>query len=245
MHDISIALINPNTNPQTTDVMVGIAREAVADFASSARVAVTGYTAGSGAGMIVDMAALDDASAPVASIVENLASGTGRRPDAVIVSAFGDPGLQQARLRFPDRAFGIGTESMRAAAAGGRRFAVATTTPGLKPGIDAIAERLGLASQYRGTFVTRTGPLQLAAEPGRQQNELADAVRAAVETGGAEAVIIGGGPLAVAARALAKRAICPLIEPIPEAMRAALKALIHGSGTGGGHVVGQTSDAQH
>ena len=226
MRDLSIALINPNTNARTTEAMVGIARDAAQHLAPLASITVTGHTAGTGVGMIVDMTALEHANGPVASILEQLASGEDRRPDAVIVSAYGDPGLEQAGDFFPGRAFGIGTESMRAASAGGRRFAVATTTPGLKAGIDAIADRLGLATLYCGTFVTKTGPLELAADPERQQAELYEAVQTAIQSGGAEVVIIGGGPLASAARELAKRADCQLIEPIPEAVRSALATLL-------------------
>jgi allantoin racemase len=226
MNDITIALINPNRNAHTTAAMVSIARDAADDFAPSFNVNVTGYTAETGAEMIVDMGALEAASSAVSVVVDRLANDEDRRPDAVIVSAFGDPGLDHALARFPGRAYGIGTESMRIAAAGRRQFVVATTTPGLKPGIDAIADRLGFASQYRGTFLTRTDPLELAAEPLRQQAELAEAVQNATETGGADVVIIGGGPLAVAARALSHRMSCELIEPIPAAIRAALDAFL-------------------
>lgn len=229
MQDIEIALINPNTNAQTTEAMVRIAGEAARRFAPAVNVKVTGHTAEFGARMIVDMAALDTARRAAASIVEGLRDGS-RQADAVVISAFGDPALELASDHFPDRAFGIGMESMRAAGVGGRRFAVATTTPGLRPGIDAIADRLDLASQYRGTFVTETGPLELAEDPRRQHEELTRAVQAAIATGGADAVIIGGGPLAVAARMLAAEVSCPLIEPIPEAIGAALQAII-GSGT--------------
>ena len=227
MHDLVIALINPNTNTRTTAVMAGIARDVVVKSTPTRNVTVTGYTADAGAGMILDMAALETASIAVAAIVDRLSKDEKRRPDAIIVSAFGDPGLDYALAGFPCRAYGIGTESMRAAARATRRFAVATTTPGLQPGIDAIADRLGLASQYCGTFLTQSDPLKLAAEPLTQEAELEAAVQTAVETGGAEAVVVGGGPLAVAARALSKRMSCLLIEPIPEAMRSALNDLLH------------------
>ena len=51
------------------------------------------------------------------------------------------------------------------------------------------------------------------------EQELAWLVRQAIEEDGAGAVVIGGGPLAVAARALAPRfPHCPIIEPIPAAV---------------------------
>lgn len=226
MRDVSIALINPNANVQTTEMMVDIARNALPHFSSGPHVTITGHTAATGPDMIIDMDALSRSQDTVEAILRDLTHVEARRPDAVIISAYGDPGLDVAATLFPGRAFGIGTESFRAAADGRRRFAVATTTPGLVPGIAAIAERLGLEASYCGTYLTRTGPLELAADATRQRDELATAVETAIRDGGAEAVIIGGGPLAQAARELAPRLDVPLIEPIPTAVRAAIATLV-------------------
>ncbi|MEM9028020.1 MAG: aspartate/glutamate racemase family protein [Pseudomonadota bacterium] len=226
MPERSIALINPNTNPQTTETMVRIAQDAVRRLAPATLIRIAEHTARSGPKMIVDMEELEHARSTVASIVHELADQRNQKPDAVIVSAFGDPGLEVAETCFPARAFGIGAESMRTASRGGRRFAVATTTPGLVQGIDRIAEQLGLADKYCGTFVTQTDPSALAAEPLRQRDELADTIDMAVDVGGAEAVIIGGGPLAASARELSSIMTVPLVQPIPEAVRSAVASLI-------------------
>ncbi|MEM7778609.1 MAG: aspartate/glutamate racemase family protein [Pseudomonadota bacterium] len=226
MPELSIALINPNTNRRTTEMMVHIAQDAVRRLAPTPPIKITGHTAETGPKMIVDMNELEHARKAVGSIVHELADQQNHQPDAVIVSAFGDPGLEAAERYFPAHAFGIGAESMRTASRGGRRFAVATTTPGLVQGIDRIAEQLGLADIYCGTFVTQTDPSALAAEPQRQRDELADTIDMAVDIGGAEAAIIGGGPLAEAARELSSIMRVPLIQPIPEAVRSAVASLV-------------------
>lgn len=226
MSRLLIALINPNANTKTTAMMVGIAKETVAELGLSQRMSIAGHTAATGPDMIIDMDAISRSVVPVREIVHSLAEPSTERADALIVAAYGDPALGIAEAYFPARAFGIGTESMRTAAEGGRRFAVATTTPDLVPAIDARVRQLGLASVYGGVFLTRTAPLELAANPDQQLNELADAVATAISVGGAEAVIIGGGPLAKSARELAPRFEVPLIEPIPAAVRAAFAALI-------------------
>lgn len=226
MSKLLIALINPNANTQTTAMMVGIARETVTELGLSERISFVGHTAATGPDMIIDIDALSRSVTPVCEIVRSLAELSTDKADALIVAAYGDPGLEIAETYFPGRAFGIGTESMHAAAEGGRRFAIATTTPDLAPAIDARVRHLGLVPSYGGVFLTRTAPLELAANPDQQLNELAAAVATAISVGGAEAVIIGGGPLAKSARELAPRFDVPLIEPIPAAVRAAIAALI-------------------
>ena len=59
----------------------------------------------------------------------------------------------------------------------------------------------------------------------RLEAALADAVRLAITVDHAQAVIIGGGPLARAARALASQFDVPIIEPIPAAVQAMVQAL--------------------
>lgn len=225
MPQFSIALVNPNTKAATTAMMVEIAGEAAAGLTIGQNLSVQGYTVATGPEMIMSMEELSQAGTAVDTVVCSLRGGVPDVPDALIVSAYGDPGLESAERYFPGRAFGIGTASMREAGDGGRRFAVATTTPGLVPAIDGLVQRTGLASCYAGVFLTRTGPFELAADPDRQRDELADVVAAAIRIGGADAVIIGGGPLARSARQLASGFQASLIEPIPAAVKAAAAAL--------------------
>jgi allantoin racemase len=59
----------------------------------------------------------------------------------------------------------------------------------------------------------------LMADPAALEAALARACERTIAEDGAEAIVIGGGPLAVAARALAPRFAVPIVEPIPAAMR--------------------------
>jgi allantoin racemase len=120
---------------------------------------------------------------------------------------------------------GIAEASMREAAEGGRRFGIATTTPALVELIAAYAARLGLANLYVGIRLTSGDPLALVADPPLLVEALAEAARQSIERDGAEAVIIGGGPLNRAATALAPRFTMPIIAPIPAAMRHLLREL--------------------
>ena len=88
-----IALVNPNTSAALTTLMVEIARDC-----ASGNLQIEGLTAPFGAPLITCDAELDEAAHAVRALAPELA----RRADAVIVSAFGDPGadeLTRARSR--------------------------------------------------------------------------------------------------------------------------------------------------
>lgn len=208
---MTVLLLNPNTNAATTAAMVSIATEA------GTGLRFVGRTAPFGAPMIVDAAAL----AVGADAVDAMAAETmaGDEPVVgVVVAAFGDPGIDRVRRRLAIPVTGIGEASMLEAAAGGRRFAVATTTPGLVDAIAAKAAALGLSDRFAGTMLTPGDPVALVADPARLQDALADAAERAAEAG-ADAVIIGGGPLAAAAAGLRGRLGVTIVEPLPAAAR--------------------------
>jgi Asp/Glu/hydantoin racemase len=207
---MKLALINPNTSVQTTRTMVAIASEAV-----PADVTIIGMTAPWGVGLITNAQALAVAAQAVASLWEQLGD-----VDAVIVSAFGDPGLEELRVRLSVPVTGIAEAGMAEAATNGRRFAVVTTTPDLAEAIAAKAVGEG-HSNFAGTWVTPGDPSLTTSKPETLESALHRACLAAIEEGEAEAIVIGGGPLALAARRLVDRIEVPIIEPVPAAARLA------------------------
>jgi Asp/Glu/hydantoin racemase len=210
-----ILLINPNTSVATTEQMAVIARAAAPGND------VVGVCARRGPPMILTREELAAAEPEVVAIGIERA----REVDGIVIAAFGDPGLAMLRDRVDVPVVGIAEASMLEAAKGGRRFGVATTTPAL---VEIIAERaraLGLAAYYRGIRLTSGDPLALVADPAALVEALAGAVRQSVEEDGAEAVIIGGGPLGLAAAALAPRFATAIIAPIPSAMRRLLATM--------------------
>ena len=113
---------------------------------------------------------------------------------------------------------------MAEAGLNGRSFAVVTTVPKLVPRIASTAARHGHPG-YIGTWTTSGDPAALTADAALLEAALAKAIRRAVGSGRAEAVVIGGGPLATAARALSATAPVTLVEPIPAAVRLSLARL--------------------
>ncbi|WP_311220894.1 MULTISPECIES: aspartate/glutamate racemase family protein [unclassified Acidovorax] len=204
----SILLINPNTSEATTRMMADIVRAHL-----HVDVVVRGVTARTGVPMIVNHAELVDSAHQVRTCWAEAGSGW----DGVIVACFGDPGVAWLRQQTDAPVTGIGEAAMRDAADAGRRFGVATTTPGLAADIAACALRLGLAESYSGVRATAQEPHQLVAQPAELQAALAQAVAACIDQDGAQAVVIGGGPLGQAALALAPLFSQALVSPLVSA----------------------------
>ncbi|WP_029002526.1 aspartate/glutamate racemase family protein [Azorhizobium doebereinerae] len=204
-----VLLINPNSSCATTDMMLAIARRA-----AGGRTAVVSATATRGPAMIVTPGELDAAADEVVEIGLRHAAGCA----GIIVGAFGDPGAETLQARAPVPVVGLCEASMLAAARGGRRFGVATVTPELADAIAGHARRLGLAGLYTGIRCSVGDPRSLAQDPARLHAALAEQVTACIDADGAEAVIIGGGPLGQAAETLQPLFTTPVLAPIPCAM---------------------------
>ncbi len=205
----TVAMINPNTDPGVTERMLAIAR-----MDAPAGLLLVGLTAESGAPLITNEDELRAAEAAVLALIPRA-----RGFDGAIVAAFGDPGLEAVRVAFNGPVVGIGEAAFEEAARSGRRFAVATTTPDLVAAIERTVERLGLKSRFAGVALTRGDAMSVTGSPDRLVAELAAAIDSAGSGAEPAAVIIGGGPLAAAARRLARDRPLAIIEPVPAAVR--------------------------
>lgn len=201
-----IGLINPNSSAATTDMMVAIA-------AAATRHDVVGATARHAPEMIVRPGELARAAGEVVEMGCEFAP----RCEGLVVAAFGDPGLAILRDRVTIPVVGIAEASMMEAARDRRRFGVATTTPELVAAIADRAAALGLGEVFTGVHCTPGDPVALMANPELLRTALAAAVRSCIGDG-AEAVIIGGGPLGRAATELQRLVAAPLVAPIPSAV---------------------------
>jgi allantoin racemase len=119
---------------------------------------------------------------------------------------------------------GIAEAAMLAAAAIGR-FSVVTTTPELAASIAKLAGTYGCAERFCSVRLTPGDPVKVMADPQRLVAALWLACQEAIRQDGAEAIVIGGGPLAVAARALRSQISLPMIEPVPCAVARVLNLI--------------------
>jgi allantoin racemase len=182
---------------------------------------IAGVTASRGVPMILDDVQLTAAAPGVVEMgVENTNSLAG-----IIIGAFGDPGINALRGMLDIPVVGICEASMLQASAGGRRFGIATVTPGLVGSFAKKARILGVGHLFTGTRLTEGDPEVLAADPERLEVALSGAVETCFRADGAEAVIIGGGPLGQAATDLSRRYSAPVIAPIPSAVAMLIKCL--------------------
>ncbi|WP_369147362.1 aspartate/glutamate racemase family protein [Streptomyces sp. R44] len=214
-------LINPNTSAATTAMMTAIARRTLGPA-----LPVRGVTVARGPHMLTDPEALR-AAAP-----EVLAAGLRATAEgdcaALLVAAFGDPGLAELRAATAGTGIpvvGLGEAALQSAAADGTPFGIATTTPLLGDAIHTRVTALGLADRYTGLRLTAGTPERLSADPELLLDRLERAVRACAERDGARAVVIGGGPLGEAAEELRARCAVRVVAPIPAACRAIARLL--------------------
>jgi Asp/Glu/hydantoin racemase len=203
----TVALVNANISSGVTDDMVEIAQQS-----ARGRLEIVGLTAPFGAPLITCEAELDEAARAVLALAPEI------RADAVIVSAFGDPAVEALGGALNRPVVGIAEASMRAAARGGRRFAIVTTTPGLARRISERAAQLGLGAFCIDPLTTQGDPIALMRSPIDLSRSLRELAVRAVDELGAQAVIVGGGPLGGVARSLRDTLRVPVIEPIPAAV---------------------------
>ncbi len=140
--------------------------------------------------------------------------------DAAVVACFGDPGVEAARELLDVPVIGISEAAFHAACLLGRKFGVVSFTRALQPMFEDCLERAGLTARCAGFWM---GPA-FAGDPGvvaeARREMLLDLVRAAVD-GGAEVVILAGGPLAGVAVVLQPLVAVPLVDGTAAGVRLA------------------------
>lgn len=185
------------------------------------RAELRGITAARGAPMLLSDA---DIATAVREVVR-IGQAEAEDAECIVIGAFGNPGLEELRGRLACEVIGIGEAAVLEAAAGGRRFGIATTTPSLKASIIRGVEKLALADTFAGVRIAQGDPLALADDPAAQHRALYAACVDSFAIDGAEAVVIGGGPLSDSAALLHERFGDAIIQPLPAAMRLCLRRM--------------------
>jgi len=217
MTGYKIALINPNSSVSTSEMMAGLAEACLPDGFT-----LQVITAEKTPEMLVTTQDITLANLEV----ERLGTDVATSVDAIVVGAFGDPALSQLRAVIAVPAIGIGEASLLAASLGQRPFAVVTVTPGLRDSISGYIDRLELAHLCRGVFITEDAASQLMDDMQQLEQQLYQASLLAIDRG-AEAIVIGGGPLAPVAERLKARLPVPVISPLIAGICRAVEQLSH------------------
>ena len=216
-----ILLINPNTSPELTERIAGLARASVAGDA-----AIVPATGRFGARYITTRAsAAIAAHAALDAFAEH-----GTDCDAVLLACFGDPGLAALKELSPVPVVGMAEASCHEACRRGPRFAIVTGGLLWKPMLEEFVAQLGLADRLASVrCLPQTGG-DIARDPDGSLAALAAESRAAVEADGADVVILGGAGLAGLATHIAEKVPVPVLCSFETALRAVLALASQGPG---------------
>jgi allantoin racemase len=141
--------------------------------------------------------------------------------DAAIIAAFGDPGLFGARELFDIPVIGMSEAAMLTACMLGRRFAIITFATALATWYRDCVEMHGLRERCCAVRTLDQSFASLAGVQSEKEELLVALANKAVEQDAAEAVILGGAPLAGLAHKVRDRVPVPLVDPIAAAVKQA------------------------
>lgn len=216
-----LCLLNPNTNAATTAIMTAIANEV-----ATGKALFIGRTMEHGPAIITDESSLGAAGPQIVSAgIDAAATGYA----GILISGFGDPGREPLKQNIAIPVTGIAEASMAAASAGGRRFSVVTTTPLLTEAIRRSAACYGCLDLLTSVRITAGEAEKTMRDPDFLAQALLGLCHDSIESDGAQAIVIGGGPLAVAARRIAQDVPVPLIEPVAAGAALALARVLDGT----------------
>ena len=221
-----LLIINPNTSDSVTALIGAEARRS-----ASPATELTVLTAAFGVAYIeTRFEALIGAYATAQLAAEHVAGH-----DAVIVAAFGDPGLAGLREVLPVPVLGMTESALASACLLGHRFSIIAISQRIKAWYRESVEANGLIGRL-ASIRALDRPL---ASIGGVQEEHGAQLRAlcerAVDEDGAEVIVLAGAPLAGLARSLAGALPVPVVDGVSSAVRHAesLVALRPGKATRG------------
>ena len=211
-----ILLINPNMTEAMTLSMTAVARTVAGEDAE-----IVPLTARSGFPYIASRA---EAQISGANVLEMIADHH-QTADAVIVAAFGDPGLVAARELFDLPVVGMAEAAVLTAAMLGERFSIVTFSPHMARWYTDCVRQTGLEARFTGVRCPAEAPASVDAVAEALRDDLLDLVTSATAQDGADVVILGGAPLAGLAHNLSAEAPGILIDPMAAATTQAMSLI--------------------
>lgn len=141
------------------------------------------------------------------------------RYDAVVVAAFGDPGLTGLREALPVPVTGLTEAALASACLLGNRISIIAISQRIQAWYREVVQSYGLGSRL-ASIRALDRPL---ASIGQVQDEHAHALKAlaerAVDEDGADVIVLAGAPLAGLARALKGQLPVPVVDGVSSAVR--------------------------
>jgi Asp/Glu/hydantoin racemase len=209
---MKLLLVNPNMTQEMTDRMTEVAR-----VAAGPDVTIIPLTATRGFPYIASRA---EAQIAGALVLEMIAAHR-QDADAVIIAAFGDPGLIAARELFDLPIVGMAEAAVMTAALLGDQFSIVTFSPHMRRWYTDCVRLTGMEARFTGVRCPALPPHSVANVATDLREDLIALAKDAT-TDGADVVILGGAPLAGLAPQISD--VCPgiLVDPIAAATVQAL-----------------------
>ncbi|NDV51636.1 aspartate/glutamate racemase family protein [Salipiger sp. PrR003] len=208
-----LLLVNPNMTEAMTNSMATIARRVV-----GGRAEILPLTAPRGFPYIASRAEAQIAGGIALEMIADNIEGI----DAVIIAAFGDPGLVGAREIFDVPVVGMAEAAVLSAAMLGDRFSIVTFSPVMTRWYSDCVAATGLVGRFTGVRTPKRHAPELLHARDAQHAALVELARAAAIEDGADVVILGGAPLAGLAPEIASEVPAVVLDPISAATAQAL-----------------------
>ena len=141
--------------------------------------------------------------------------------DAVIIAAFGDPGLIAARDLFDIPVIGLGEAAMLSACLFGKKFSIISFTNAMSSWYEESVEILGLQSRYAGFRAIEGVVLSIDQIQSLQKNSLIKSAKKAVEVDGGDVIIFAGAPLSGFKKIVQAEISVPIIDCAEAAVKQA------------------------
>ena len=210
-----ILIVNPNTS-ETTNFRLRDAALPLLDDNDNVEV----ISAPSGIALIETPKQSAETAPHVVSLIETMSDDF----DAVIIAAFSDPGLHEAREVAACPVLGISESAMQKASAHGL-FAIVTLGAELKQAIIGNAELYGYTNLLAEVRILPWTVAEVSSNVKKYCADFRYACHSLVDENHVSAIIIGGGPLSGIASAISTELTIPIYDGVQSAVSLAKHTL--------------------
>jgi len=148
-----------------------------------------------------------------------LAAEHHERFDAVVVAAFGDPGLPALREALPCPVTGLTEAALASACLLGHRFSIVAISQRIRAWYRETVESYGLSSRLASIRGLDETLVDIGNVQGEQAERLVALAERCVADDGADVIVLAGAPLAGLARTLRGRLPVPAVDGVSSAVR--------------------------
>jgi allantoin racemase len=154
-----------------------------------------------------------------------LASEHGSGHDAVIVAAFGDPGLDALREVLPMPVLGMTESALASACLLGQKFSIIAISQRIQAWYRQVVESHGLAGRLASIRALDEPLANIGSVQDDHEAALRQLIERAVDEDGADVIIVAGAPLAGLARRLRGTLPVPVVDGVSSAVRHAISLI--------------------